>query len=393
MPVSNVAITSLYNGLDPKVLKMSTLAMTWWTDTSVSPDAYIKRQLEWVIPRIRQQPKGCRTMWLNNILERDAATQVVDPLVAMRNGIDTKTVMAALLPLSKRLKYARLPVDLLFCDLEGGFNYWQIGKDEVQRVLRDSKARANLPPYIRAIDPAWLDDWTSPANVNSIRLWNRWNAQFILGTLKKILLDSGMFDIPDPILGRVRRPAVVNFSSHIQRWSTIDFNGWTLTNASVDGRSSNPSLYLEGGMPSWFDRYVHEPAWNFLIYSINIVRSTLGDPNCRSFPILDRPRGRNPWLWEQIVAHSIRAGVTVKNGNWFLYWNPLQLPEDDAIAGEVFTRHDVDSGPAVPLPKIAYDVDVIETNGFRTTYAEFLEQYNGHGTVVGDGAGAVVGRP
>ena len=386
---ANVALTSLYKSLNPAVYAAAQMYMDWPYSGTPFPADYVAGQCDSFCQRLRQQPIGCRTAQLNHILEWEttiSGANAVDPVQVFRNGMSIVRQRRGLTPLSRRLKYAKLPIDLIFCDLETGFNYWQIGVAGVQAILKDPTCRKNLPANIAAINPSWFDNWSDPKNFNSIRMWNRWNAMFLCSMIKAVVLDSGLFDIPDKT-GLIKRPTVVNYSWSIQRWSTVDSNGWTYPNVSVDGVSSCPTVYLSP--PDWsaLTSLVHESLWNRLIYSINAIRTTLGTAGTRTFPVVDWPSGRNAWVWEQLVAHSIYAGVTRNNGNWFLYWDPYQQQQDDDFAATVLAKYDYAAPKPKALPQIPYDSDTITTNGFTTTYTDFLAQTNA--TIASLAAGVV----
>ena len=80
------------------------------------------------------------------------------------------------------------------------------------------------------------------------------------------------------------------------------------------------------------------------------------------YPIMDWPTGRHPWVWEQLFAHSARAGVSIAGGNnFFLYFKSWPSRADDDMALEIMARHDQPFPLQPMLPQIPFDSDEIVT--------------------------------
>ena len=139
------------------------------------------------------------------------------------------------------------------------------------------------------------------------------------------------------------------------------------------------------GPKTRYDNLVHDYVWNNFCDLVNHVRSSIGGtPQWRSYPILAHPNESNAWLWEQLVGHCARSGVNWTGGNqYFTFFKSFDSKIEDDLAVEILSRHD-EPWPVLPdLPEVPLDSDQVETAGFVTTYAEYMEHAKFAGAMAG----------
>lgn len=371
----NVRVFSEYVSRDPSIIELVDISTYYQKEGSfygALRDA--KARVPQIIERLLQRPPGERAVEMYYLLSFDTYDDKgADALAVLEKGyIDVTGTVALLKPISNELKKRRIPIDLMYVDNEGGFGYFTLGKARLKRIFRSARARRLMPPECRAINPEDFDQ-NSPNFFSAVTTWDAYARRIKYDALRKVIFGSGLFDIKQRPRGPIVRPSAVNFWSVAPTFPIYDYNGWRQEYTSLDGISSGPSCYV-GTPGSLFQRRIHHWKWNSLIQVLNQVRSCLGRANARVHPVISNPGLCHPWLWEEMIAHMVRSGITWTGGrNAFIYWNANSPTTQDPLAAQIVARHDLYVEPQRNLPEIPLDVDTITTGDWTTTYEQFLE--------------------
>ncbi|GEM_PF-1147062 len=333
-----------------------------------------KERIPQIIEKLRSRPIGERAVEMKFLLAYEMyPDKGCDPLAVMEKGeVDVSRTIAMLKPLSKELKKRRIPIDVMYLDNEGGFGYYELKQTGLRKIFRSARAKRLMPPECRVLNP---DDFNSnsPNFIAAKTAWDVYAVKLKYDALRKVIVGSGLFDIKPSKSQPAVRPSAMNFWSVAPSFPIYDYNGWRLDYTSLDGISSGPSCYV-GNYGSRFDNRQHHPIWNNMIGMINQVRSCLGRPNARVHPVLSNPSFCAPWIWEQMVAHMVRSGISWTGAqNAFIYWNANSPTTEDPIAAQIMLRHDLNIPAQRNLPEIQLDTDIIQTGNWTTTYEEFLD--------------------
>jgi hypothetical protein len=231
-----------------------------------------------------------------------------------------------------------------------------------------------MPPGVKALSPEMFV-FGHPNFQTAMSTFNNWAALLMFRSLRKVMVDSGIFKLPVTPGGAAVQPPTMNFNVMAPTWRTYDCNGWPIFSFLMDyTRSSSPGLYLTtGGRYGW--PRVHEQLWNALVDHVNLIRSSMARPGAVVWPTICWPNRTNAWVFEQMIAHSVRTGVNWTGGGCgYIYWRDVGINTavEDPLMVDIFNRHDQPFAPQRNLPEIAMDVDSITTAGFTTTYADFL---------------------
>lgn len=385
--LQNLRVFSENPPRDPAIIEMVDISTFYLKESSYYGALRWSRQrVPQIIDKLLRMPVGERAVEMYYLLAYETyPSKGADPLAVLEKGsIDVSRTIALLKPISQELKRRRIPIDVMFIDNEGGFGVHDLGKARLKRIFRSARVRRLMPPECRTINP---DDFEQgrPNYFDATTKWDAYVRRIKYDALRKVLFESGLFDIKATAGGPILRPSAVNFWSVAPSWPIYDYNGWRQEYTSLDGISSGPSCYV-GTSGSLFQNRVHHWIWNSLIQNLNQVRSCLARPNARVHPVVCNPSFCHPWIWEQGVAHMVRSGISWTGGgrNAFLYWNANSASTEDPIAAQIWARHDLQVAPQRNLPEIPLDVDVITTGDWTTTYEDFLENM---ADVLDDGGG------
>lgn len=334
----------------------------------------MKERLATQISKLQAAPEGERAIMLWWLLTHETyVAKGADPMAVYETGkVQTTRSLQMLKPLADELDRLGLPIDLIFIDNEGGFGFYDMGQRWIRKILRSARARAKMPLAARSVNP---DDFvhTSPRFVQALKAWDPYAAKLKYDALRRVVIQSGYFDVRLPGTNTIAKPSSVNFWSMNPTFRIRDFNGWELDNStSLDGRSSGPQCYL-GMNGSAYAGYQHHWLWNEFITYLNHVRSCLGRANSVVHPVVPHPKRCHPWIQEEMMAHMVRNGINyTTNRCAFLYWNAYDRAENDVIMADVLQRHDLFYPLQRNLPEIPFDVDQVTTADYTTTYADFL---------------------
>jgi hypothetical protein len=374
--LQHLRVWSEYNTVATPIIK-PLIRIDMWYPKSIGywgSVQMMKDRLDSQIQQLEAAPDGERAIMLWWVLTRELyVAKGADPLAVYEAGaVPTRRALAMLKPLSDELKRRGIPIDLIFLDNEGGFGIFDMGIRWVRKVMRSSRARRKMPENVRSVNPDHLVQ--SHANfVNARDAWDHWAYKLKYDALKRVITQSGYFNIQPASGGPVQSASAVNFWSTNPLWPIYDYNGWELDRTtSLDGRSSGPSSYVGFNGSRYFNR-VHHWIWNDFINLLNHTRSCLGRPGSVVHPVLSHPWYCHPWMQEQMIAHMVRNGINwSQNRCAFLYWNAYDPHINDPILASIVQRHDLAYPLRRDLPEIPLDTDVVTTVDYTTTYSDFL---------------------
>lgn len=362
-----------YSPVIPALVKISTFYAKQQGYWGAMQNA--KHQVEPVIEQLLARPVGERVAVLYYLLSYEMyPNKGADPLAIFERGqVPTARSIAMLKPLCLELKKRKIPLDLMYTDNEGGFGFFEIGQEGIRRILRSARARRHMPPEVAGLDPDHLTLF-HPNFKTAKAIWDGYAMKLKFDALRKVIVGSKLFNIRPGRGMPIQRPSAVNFHSINASFPIYDYNGWRMQYTSIDTwGSSCPSVYVGGGGGRYVDK-VHHPIWNNLIDSLNWVRSCLGSNHSRVHPIVPEPSYCHPWVWEVMIAHMVRSGISWTGArNAFIYWNANSPQTQDPLAAEIIARHDLNVPAQTNLPEIPLDTDIIQTGGYTTTYEQFIE--------------------
>lgn len=333
-----------------------------------------------VADKLRDIPPGYRVMQARWVLQYEAAMIEpwgADPLPVFENGgLPVGRGLMMYKPLGNLLKQRGLFLDAIYIDFEAGFSFWQLSPEQFRKIFASPKARANMPANIRNLRPEQLIWGEDAFDTAAATRWHRWQTLMIIRAMRRIFIESNLFNLPKKRGGPLVQPSVMNLNYFNPTWRVYDENGWPQSPFSlIDNRSSCCafSIGLSGG-----GRYInrtHHHDWNAVIDHLNWARSIMNRPDSRLWAIMLQPIRVHPWLMEQLIAHMTRTGV-----NWagsrsaYIYFSEREhlRPQSDPIMVDIMKRHDRPFPRLRGLPEIPLDSDRFETAGFVTTYEDFI---------------------
>jgi len=271
-------------------------------------------------------------------------------------------------------------------DLEDGMGYWHVPDDDRTvffRLIQEAEPHLNgiLPGVIFSTDLDALLDRSDPAGAAARRAY----AQSAYDIRRDMTRNS--------IQGPLNRGFGVDvaFSNYKDLLPNFDLywytGGGTHLPSSISGISAPATYLFDRGRTGRYARTTKHPRWNRLIDAINQVRScaasgpvhpwiappgygrTSGDMHWA------RPSEMNAenWLWDVQMKHMLEMGIdTYILWNPEIGWNPNAPMNDRFMEGWFGGVTAFDE--LLILPEIPLDANVIETNGFRTTYDEFVNR-------------------
>ncbi|MHA7812938.1 MAG: hypothetical protein ACX94C_06060 [Phycisphaerales bacterium] len=277
--------------------------------------------------------------------------------------------------------------DYLIFDLEKGIRFWQIPvgqrRDFFAELLDQSRPlTAGLPVSMRGVR---LEDFM---NDNAAGRQARDDYSQFAYDLRANLLRRVFVKTFNDQYGTEIHAS--NFWDIIPSDPVYRYYDTEQTAATIAGISA-PVSYLDDYPTS--KRYgpaQKHPRWNRLIDAINRVRST-AQPGLTTPWIAPPGYGRNGpdtwarsneleeenWIWDAKMQHLLAMGVDT-----FILWNPSPRFNPNAVVTDNWmedwlSRHQRVTTPQLrDLPQIPIDADVIETNGYVTTYEDFLQNMN-----------------
>lgn len=310
------------------------------------------------------------------LFETDASHGANFMKVLNRGRYDVRTEVRMLRPVARELRRQGLTIDAFFVDNEGGWPVFNLTNDQMRSAFASARVRSKMPPQVRSL-PVDKLLWQTPTfDYAAAYVWNSWQQQLMNQAMRDVFINSRLFHaVRGP--GEAPTPPVVNnFNWCNPVWTVYDDNGWPFPRVTpIDGVTSNWGQYY-GGTGWRFRGRTHDVKWNQLIDYCNIARACLAGPGRRFWPTIVQPIRNNPWLWERMIAHLTRTGV-----NWtasksaFVYFNEWDHigPQADPLAAQILARHDQPFPAQRNLPETPLDSDTLETAGYVTTYAEFLD--------------------
>jgi hypothetical protein len=322
-------------------------------------------------------PDGYRVTFLRGVLRTESYPAYgADPMFLFENGgVKLSRQIMTLRPLGRELRRRGMHLDGVWTDNEGALGFWNLDANTLAAILASPKARAKMPPAVRALRMDMFDV-RSPNFRNAVNTFNSYAYGLMYRSLSMALVGSGIFCMPTTPGGPNVQPPTMNYMVSAPTWPVYDPNGWPWYPNTLDGRTSSPGIYLADGGRYTQPPRVHRWQWNVLIDAINHIRSVMHRPNSKIWPTIAWPNYTNAWVFEQMIAHWARTGVNwTAGGNAFIYWvDPpvVNRQVEDPLLVQIFSRHDQPFPVQRNLPEIPLDSDSITTAGFTTTYADFL---------------------
>jgi hypothetical protein len=372
--VQHNRIFSTEDSFHPDIVKMPQ-HLGWWPAGHPETIPQIARERAGTVSEAMQAlPVGKRVVFLRWVLRYESYTDFgADPtLIFEQGGLRLARAISMLRPFGMELRRRGIHLDAVWTDNEGGSSTWQLTPEQIQGIYASSKARAKMPPGVKALRPEMFS-WTHPNYRNAVVTFNRYATQLMCQSLRQVLVGAGIFVSPPSAGVAPRVPPTGNYNVYAPTWPVYDYNGWPIASFSLDGRTSSPSCYLSPGNRHNSGR-VHDPRWNALADCINYVRSCMRRPGAVLWPTIAWPSYQHPWLFEQMIAHFNRTGVNTAGGGGYIYWRDVWVNAavEDPLMVQIFNRHDQPFPVQRNLPEVQMDCDSITTGTYTTTYADFL---------------------
>ena len=311
----------------------------------------------------------------------------LDWLTVFENGIETGPTIEWLRPLGERLRQRGLWLDLIAADVEDGVTTWDIlpawdpdaWEQALSRIYDSAAAFQRLPQDLKQLRPRDYNPWTDDGR-QAIARFNYYARWLVVEAFQKIFVESRIFD---DARGR-RRFRMCNWCDVRPTFPVRDANGWPMTPLATDTVSAWSAYLSEPG--GLFESSNHERIWTAFVHQMNLVRSCAAMRGGSLTPWISSPRYfvrkrkdgsfeqgydmRNVWLWRELVAHLVRAGVRE-----FLMWNADPEPElARRLVAEGMRAHDKPYSRRA-LEELPLDVDEVTTRGYTTKYSDFLAEY------------------
>lgn len=365
----------LYDTTEPRLTQVTEFFM-WYP--SESPDwipGISQARAEICVNKLLALPPGKRMVHVRWVLMYESGAGwpgYADPVEYFAsNGPSLFRNLRYLRPLGQEMRKRGVVPDGIFADSEGGFNTWNLSRDQLRTIFRDKRVRRNMPTSVQRISPEQLDSNTNPSWREPVTAFNTWALQIQARALRSIMVDSGIFNFRSGG-AKMSRPPIMNYTYVNPTFPVFDYNGWRWLNLPIDGRTSCPSVYVSyGARHAW---KVHDPRWNALIDHVNLLRSCAARPASLVWPIFSWPTATNAWVWKEMIAHAVRTGINAANGCGYIYFNEAGAGRDadDRIVADTFDANDQPFPMQRGLPEVPLDSDSIQTAGYTTRYEDFL---------------------
>ena len=292
------------------------------------------------------------------------------------------------------LKDLGIKPDYLIFDMEEGIRYWEVPEgarynffsqimDPQQPWLR------GLPESMRTISVDQFMNRQDPAGERARRDYYEFAEEFRAKFMNDIF--SGAFEAA---FGE--HIPMSNYRNIIPTFDTYGTHGEVYPAVSLAGISA-PQMYVAERDPSRFARLrntTKAPRWNDLIDGLNRARSAaasglvtpwvsapgfgVNNPDSWDWVYDQDDLEAEYWLWDTLMGHLVSMGIDT-----YIAWNPG--PNNNGMYYSNFSgqtdRHMEQWLAAHPrvehqlsrdLQPIPLDVDQIVTNGYVTTYDEFV---------------------
>lgn len=270
---------------------------------------------------------------------------------------------------------ANLKIDFSYFDCETQYHAWGFPNDaELAIILNDPVCRSKMPLSVRTLVPPGgkIPDWGTQASADWYIQFGRYCDTINVGSIKRVMYDSGLIN---------QSSIIVNFNyRQLGSFTVYDHNGWpyALERTLDADRTSCMPLYLaDVSNPDGTFRCRRppiavnkDPLWVALVEDLNKLRSAVA--NGPFVPVVQTC----DWTYnrgiatELLIAHGLRSGVTT----WDLF-NPPECAQkrQEAAIAMCFAKHHRHMSPVrLNLPEMSLDTDRIDTNGFVTTYVDFM---------------------
>lgn len=275
--------------------------------------------------------------------------------------------------------------DYLIFDQEEGVGFWNIPQAQRRaffaELLDPARPVSNeLPESMRGLSVDDFMNYRSSAGRDAYNDYNQFATEFRAKLLRRIFYDAFEREYGVTI-------PTSNYRDLIAGFPVFYYTGRTAPVATVAGVSA-PVTYLDtrGEDGVRYQNMQKDQRWNRLIDKLNAVRSS-AQPGLTTPWIAPPGYGRNgpdTWartaeleeekaLWNELMQHMLAMGVDT-----FILWNPGTRFNQNAIAIDDWMDDWLREHPVVSttqlrsMPAIPLDADQIETNGYVTTYDEYL---------------------
>lgn len=246
----------------------------------------------------------------------------------------------------------------------------------IQAVIDDSGAAANLPEWLKAIIVNTDFAPNDGSNVSQ-KAWNQWAMWSKAATYRRLIKDAAEAALGHPV-------TVLNFNDTVvsDTYRAEDTNGLDFGTQSVDGLICSRNGYMRGtDSEGYFSglSLTLENRWNHFIRHLNEARSCIaaggevipwvGMPNYNGGVTSDPNSFIEPtYLWEEIIKHYHMLGV-----NKYIWFNEVAAHASPAtMVPFALKTWDNLSQLSVPgtlaLTGIPYDSTSVTTGSVTTVY-------------------------
>lgn len=286
------------------------------------------------------------------------------------------------------LRNTGLTPDYLIFDQEEGVSFWHVPVSQRRRFFgellsRDQAHLSALPPTMRGMSVEQFLNYRSPGSTAAFNDYNQFAKDFRADFLRRVFYDAfrDAYGVGIP---------TSNYEDIHTGFTVTNRNNREMNTGSMAGISA-PVAYLDRrDNAARYARTTKDHRWNILIDQLNEVRSS-AQPGLTTPWVAPPGYGRfgpDTWsrpgdldeefaLWKVHMAHMLAMGIDT-----FILWNPSPrfnpsaATADAMMDGWLRQNRRVSTPQLRDLPEIPLDADYIETNGFVTTYQEYLEIMN-----------------
>lgn len=281
------------------------------------------------------------------------------------------------------LKQLGITPDYLVQDLELGVRYWEIPVEERTRFFTElfagrDRVGDNLPAEVFSVPVETFLDRNNPA-----------------GHAAREAYEQAAVDMRTSIISETMHQPFVraygqviphsNYKDILPSFEVTRFNAKPWYPTTIHGISAPPTYLVDYGPNVKYGRMEKIARWNHLIAMINTLRSAAA--NGPVHPWVSAPgHGRHGsgtwgrladfdeecWLWDNFMNHVLAMGIdTIIMWNADSSWGNSTAMQGDRYMDQWFggktAHHEL-----LVLPEIPFDADQIETNGYVTTYQDFV---------------------
>ncbi len=284
---------------------------------------------------------------------------------------------------AERLKQRGITPDYIVQDLELGVRYWEVPEEDRTRFFTElfagrHQVGGNLPAVVFSVSVETFLDRGNPA-----------------GHAAREAYEQAAVDMRTSIISETMHAPFVNvfnrviphsnYNDMLPSFEVTRYNNHKWYPTTIHGISAPTSYLVDYGANVKYRGMQKNARWNHLIATLNTLRSAAA--NGPVHPWVSAPgygrHGSNTWagvsdfteecwLWEVYMNHILAMGIDTMI-MWNpddTRWNPSMLQGDrfmDRWFKDKTAHHEL-----LVLPEIPFDADRIETNGYVTTYQDFL---------------------